>query len=170
MSLEQGTVTIVDTSDIEVFTSTNPGFVAQGTAAAVASAWPILVTDGVDTAAVVASSAAAAGADGLVVYLGEEDITVNFLSPTTCISTSVAMTVVVATILALNTSRLQAFIWNDGTQNVFVRLAAGATTALFTVRISSKGFFQLPTPGVYTGIITGITSAGTATVLATECT
>ncbi len=94
----------------------------------------------------------------------------SIISPTTCISTSVAMTVVVATILVSNASRLQAFIWNDGNQDVFVRLAAGATAALFTVRLSSKSFFQLPSPGVYTGIITGITLAGTATILATECT
>jgi len=169
MSLEQGTVTIIDSSDVEVFTSGNPGFVAQGTAAAVAGAWPILVTDGVDTAAVVTSSAAAAGADGLVVYLGDT-ITATFAGPTVCAVTSVAMSVVVATILAANAARLQAFIWNDGAQNVFVRLEAGATTALFTVRVSSKGFFELPSPGAYTGIITGITAAATATVLATECT
>lgn len=168
MSLEQGTVTIFDSADVELFTSANPGFVGQGTAAAVADAWPILVTDGVDTAAVVASAAAAAGADGLVVYVGD-DVTVVFGGPATCTVTSVAMSAVVATILAANASRLQAFIWNDGAAQVFVRLEAGATTALFTVRLSLNGFFELPSPGVYTGIITGITAAGTATVLATEC-
>jgi hypothetical protein len=168
MSLEQGAITIIDSSDVEVFTSGNPGFVAQGTAAAVAGAWPILVTDGTDTAQVVTSNAAAAGAEGLVVYLGEEDIDVSFTQPTTCTSTSVAMTTVVATLLALNTSRLTAMFWNDGAANVFVHLAAAATTALFTVRLSNNGYYEIPFPA-YTGIVTGITAAGTATVLATEC-
>lgn len=169
MSLEQGTIVIYDSADTELFTTGNPGFVGQGTAAAVADAWPILVTDGVDTAAVVASSAAAAGADGLVVYVGD-DVTVLFGGPTACTVTSVAMSTTVATILAANASRLQAFLWNIGAQMVYVRLEAGATTALFTVRLSINSFFELPAPGVYTGIITGITSVGTATLLATECT
>ncbi len=169
MSLENGEQTIIDSSDVEVFTSGNPGFVAQGTAAAVADAWPILVTDGVDTAAVVASSAAAAGADGLVVYLGEEDIDVNITQPTTCTQTSVAMSVVVATSLATNAARLSALLWNDGSARVFVRLAAAATTALFTLQMTNNAFYELTFPA-YTGIVTGITSAGTATMLATECT
>lgn len=170
MSLENATATIVDTSDVEVFTTANPGFVGQGTAAAVADSWPILLTDGINTAAIVASSAAALGADGLVVYLGEEDIDVNLPQPATCTVTSIAMSTVVVTILAANISRLQAFLWNDGQQAVFVRLEAGATTALFTVRLSKNGFLELPSPGAYTGIITGITSMATATILATECT
>ncbi|NIO39504.1 MAG: hypothetical protein GTO41_04490, partial [Burkholderiales bacterium] len=78
MSLENTNVTLFDSSDTETGTAANPlrvdptgtttqpvsGTVTanQGTAAAVASAWPILVTDGTDTAQVVTSSAAAAGA------------------------------------------------------------------------------------------------------------
>lgn len=169
MSLENAGATIYDSSDVELFTSGNPGVVAQGTAAAVASAWPILVTDGTDTAQVVTSNAAAAGAEGLVVYLGEEDISVNFTRPTTCTVSSAAMSTVVATILAANASRLAAFLWNDGSAQVYVRLEAGATTALFTVRLNNNGFYEVQFPA-YTGIITGITASGTATILATECT
>lgn len=168
MSLEEGTVTLIDSSDAEIGVTGNPLFQAQSTAAAVSGAWPILVTDGTDTAAVVSSSAAAAGADGLVVYLGEEDITVTFARPTTCTTTSVGITSGGETALASNAARLAAFIWNDGAANVFIRLAAGATAIAYTVRISNNAFYEIQFPA-YTGIITGITAAGTATLLVTEC-
>jgi hypothetical protein len=173
MSLTQAYTVLFDSSDTETGTVGNPltidGTVTanQGTPAAVASAWPILVTDGTDTAEVV-NAAPGAGAFGLVVRVAGS-ITTTVAQPTTGTTTSVAMSVVVATILALNAARLGAILWNNGAAAVFVRLAAGATTALFTIRLSNNSEWEIPYP-VYTGIITGITSAGVATILATELT
>lgn len=177
MPLEQATTTLVNSSDVEVGTASDPlridptgtteQPVSQGSAAAVAGSWPILVTDGTDTAAV-ETSAPGADAAGLVVRVAGS-VSVALTQPTTGTVTSVAMSTVVATILASNPSRLGASIWNNGSAAVFVRLSAGATTALFTVRLSNNSFYELAFPA-YTGIITGITSAGTATVLATELT
>lgn len=173
MSLENAYTVLFDSSDTETGTGANPftidGTVTanQGTPAAVGNAWPILVTDGVDTAEVV-NAAPGAGAFGLVVRIAGTVVT-TIAQPTVGTTTSVALSTVVATILAANAARLGAIIWNDGNQNAYVRLAAGATTALFTVRLANKSEWELPFP-VYTGIITGITSAATATVLATELT
>ncbi|NIO39503.1 MAG: hypothetical protein GTO41_04485, partial [Burkholderiales bacterium] len=50
-----------------------------------------------------------------------------------------------------------------------LKLGATATTADFTVRISNKGFYEWQFAS-YTGIVDVITAAGTATLLATECT
>jgi hypothetical protein len=183
MSLENASTTLFDSSDVETGTAANPlridptgtttqpisGTVTanQGTAAAVASAWPILVTDGTNTA-VVTTAAPGAAAAGLVVRVAGS-VTTSIAQPSTGTVTSVAVTTVVATALVANTSRLGASFWNDGTARVFLRLSAGATTALFTVRIDNKGFYELSFPA-YTGIVTVITSVGTATLLATELT
>ena len=173
MSLENAYTVLFDSSDTETGTGANPftidGTVTanQGTPAVVGNAWPILVTDGVDTAEVV-NAAPGAGAFGLVVRVAGS-ISTTITQPTIGTTTSVALSVVVATILASNAARLGAILWNDGAANAYVRLAAGATTALFTVRLANKSEWELPFP-VYTGIITGITSAGAATMLATELT
>ena len=72
---------------------------------------------------------------------------------------------------AANADRLGLAIYNNGTRNLFVRLAAGpATTANFTVRLRRNDYFELPFPA-YTGIITGIwQAAGGGTAQVTELT
>lgn len=183
MSLTNAYTVLYDSADVEVGTATNPlrvdptgttpqpvsGTVTanQGTPAAVASAWPILVTDGVDTAEVT-NAAPGAGAFGLVVRIAGT-VPVSFAAPATSTVTSVALSVVVATILASNASRLGAILWNNGAQQAYVKLGAAATTASFTARLANQSEWEIPFP-VYTGIITGITSVGTATMLATELT
>jgi hypothetical protein len=183
MSLENAYTVLFDSSDVEVGTAANPlrvdptgtttqpvsGTVTanQGTAAAVASAWPILVTDGVGTAEVVTAAPGAAAA-GLVVRIAGS-VTTTITQPTTGTTTSIPVSTTVATALVANTARLGASFWNNGAANVFLRLAAAAASALFTVRLSKNGFYELNFP-VYTGIVTVITAAGTATLLATELT
>jgi hypothetical protein len=183
MSLTNAYAVLYTSGDVETGTAANPlrvdptggttqpvsGTVTanQGTAAVVANAWPTLVTDGVDTAEVV-NAAPGAGAFGLVVRIAGS-ITTTVAQPTTGTTTSVALSVVVATVLALNAARLGAILYNLGTARTYVRLAAGATAALFTVSLQRDSEWELPYP-VYTGIITGITGAGTATMLATELT
>lgn len=183
MALEQNSTVLYDSSDVEVGTAANPlridptgtttqpvsGTVTanQGTPAIVANAWPILVTDGINTA-VVTTTAPAANAAGLVVRIAGS-VAVSFTQPGTGTVTSVTVGTTVVTALAANTNRLGASFWNNGGQSVYLRLSAGATTALFTVRISNKGFYELQFPA-YTGIVSAIVAAGTATLLVTELT
>lgn len=178
MPLENRGTVLYNTSDTEVGTAgaplridptgTTEQPVSQGTAAAVAGAWPILVTDGVDTAEVLTTDPLA-GSAGLVVRVAGT-VGVTFTRPGTSTVTSVNVTNANTSILAPNANRLGATIWNDHPGiNVFVKLGTTASTASFTVRLSGKSFYELQTP-VFTGAIDGITAAGTATVLATELT
>jgi len=182
MSLTNAYTVLYDSSDVETGTAANPlrvdptgttpqpvtGTVTanQGTPAAVANAWPIEVTDGTNTAAVT-NAAPGAGAFGLVVRVAGS-ISATFTQPSTGTITAVNVAVATTTILAANASRLGAILYNnDGT--TYVALAAGATSANFTVRLTANSYYEVPFP-VYTGIITGSAGAGTNTVYATELT
>jgi hypothetical protein len=183
MSLTNAYTVLYDSSDVETGTAANPlridptgtttqpvsGTVTanQGTPAAIANAWYTIISDGTNPAEVT-NAAPGAGAYGLVVRIAGS-ITTTVAQPTTGTTSSVALSAVVATILAANASRLGAILYNLGSQKAYVRLAAAATTALFTVVLAKDSEWELPYP-VYTGIITGITAAGAATMLATELT
>lgn len=72
------------------------------------------------------------------------------------------------TVLAANNSRLGAAIYNEGSVACFVKLGATASATSYTIKIAVDGYYELPI--VYTGIITGITASGTATLRVTELT
>jgi hypothetical protein len=183
MGLEQAFSTLYDSAGVEVGTAGNPirtdptgtttqpvnGTVTanQGTAAAIGSAWPTIISDGVNPAAVL-NAAPGAAAYGLVVRIAGS-VPISFAKPSTATVTSVAMTTVVATLLALNLARDGALLWNEGTADVYVKLGAAATTASYSLILRRNSYYELPSPS-YTGLITGITAAGTATVLVTEIT
>lgn len=185
MPLAQAYTVLYDSADTEVGTAANPlrvdptgtttqpvsGTVTanQGTAAAVAGAWPTLVTDGVDTAEVV-DTAPAGNAFGLVVRVaGTVTATTTATRPATSTVASVNVTVASTTLAAANANRLGLSIWNDGSERIFVKLGAVASTASFTTKLSAQSLYELMDP-VYTGIVTAVTAAATATVLVTELT
>lgn len=183
MSLTNAYVVLYDSADVETGTLANPlrvdptgttpqpvsGTVTanQGTPAVIANAWYTQISDGVNAAAVL-NAAPGAGAFGLVVRIAGS-LTTTVAQPTTGTTTSVALGAVVVTILAANANRLGAILYNDGSARAYIRLAAGATAALFTVSLAKDSEWELPYP-VYTGIITGITGGPAATMLATELT
>lgn len=177
MPLEQATVTLIDFAGTEVGTATDPlridptgtteQPVSQGTAAAVGGAWPILVTDGVDTAAV-ETTAPGAGAAGVVVRVAGTVSTAPTRPANSTVS-SVAVSTVVVTLAAANASREGLILYNESAQTVFVKLGSGATTTSYTVQLSRNSVFELGFPA-YTGVVTGITAASSSTVLATEIT
>lgn len=183
MGLEQAFSTLYDSAGVEVGTAANPirtdptgttiqpvsGTVTanQGTAAAIANAWPTIISDGTNPAAVL-NAAPGAAAYGLVVRIAGS-VAVSFSKPTTATVTSVAMSTTSATLLALNTAREGAILWSEGVADVYVKLGATATTASYSLILRRNSYFELPSP-TYTGVIDGITAAGTATVLATEIT
>jgi hypothetical protein len=184
MPLENRATTLFNSSDVETGTAAVPlrvdptgttpqpvtGTVTanQGTAAAVASAWPILVTDGVDTAEV-DTAAPGAGAAGLVVRVAGS-VSFSEARPATATVTSTSVTNVNTNLLASNANRLGALFWNDSNAtNAFIKLGTTATTASFSVRLAGKSLYEIQSP-VYTGNIDAITLAGSATVLTTELT
>lgn len=83
--------------------------------------------------------------------------------------TSVASSAASVAILAANAARLGATVVNDGSNNLYMRLNAGAaTTATFTVKIAAGGYYELPFR--YTGAITGIWDVATGSARITELT
>ena len=140
----------------------------QGTAAAVASSWPVLITDGTDTAQVTAALPAA-NINALAVRQVPT-------SGTTSGVTRVDVSATNVTLLALNTARISAsFCNNAASANLYVKLGAtaslGAGTESFTVKVPAGGLFRLNLYE-YSGIVDGIwdTAEAGAECLITEIT
>lgn len=99
------------------------------------------------------------------------DIRQNILErPATGSNTSVAGTVTASTtILAANTNRLGATIYNDSTALLYVSLGATCTTTNFTVIIPASGYYEVPpADNPYVGIITGVWATATGNARVTE--
>lgn len=58
------------------------------------------------------------------------------------------------TLLAANTARKGATIWNDSTAILYLKLGATASTTSFTVKLNQDDYYEVPFG--YTGIIDGI--------------
>lgn len=58
------------------------------------------------------------------------------------------------TLLAANTSRLGASLYNDSTQLCYVKLGATASSSSYTVQMASQDYYEVPFG--YVGIIDGI--------------
>jgi len=73
------------------------------------------------------------------------------------------------TILASNTSRKGAMIYNDSTQVLYLDLSGGtASSSSYSVQIPAQGFFELPGPAIYNGLITGIWASANGSAHVTE--
>lgn len=99
------------------------------------------------------------------------DIRQNILErPTTGTNSSVAGTVTASTtLLAANTARLGASIYNDSSAVLYVSLGATCTTTSFTVIVPPSGFYEsTPPANPYVGIITGVWASATGNARVTE--
>ena len=67
---------------------------------------------------------------------------------------SVADTASSTTLLASNSSRLGATIYNDSTVTLYLKLGATASTTSFTVAMAASAYYEVPFG--YTGVIDGI--------------
>jgi hypothetical protein len=72
------------------------------------------------------------------------------------------------TLLAANTSRQGATVYNDSTPILYVKLAATASTTSFTVKMYPEDYFEVPAG--YTGIIDGIWASATGSARVVELT
>lgn len=89
--------------------------------------------------------------------------------PTTGTTSSPAsVTTTVATVLASNASRKGATIYNESGAIAYIKLGSAATTTDYTLQVIIGAYYAVPFG--YTGIITGITSSGTAVLRVTELT
>lgn len=75
------------------------------------------------------------------------------------------------TLLAANTARLGASVFNDSTALLYLSLAATCTSTSHTVQVPAGGFYELPEGGaMYTGVITGVWASATGAARVTELT
>jgi hypothetical protein len=72
------------------------------------------------------------------------------------------------TILASNTARKGATIFNDSTSAVYLKFGATASATSFTVKMASAAYFEVPFG--YTGIIDGIWVSANGSARVTELT
>ena len=72
--------------------------------------------------------------------------------------TTVARNAASVTLLAANSSRKGATIYNDSGAFLYIKLGATAATSSFTVRVGSQSYYEVT--GKYTGIIDGIWASG----------
>jgi len=72
------------------------------------------------------------------------------------------------TLLASNSSRLGATIFNDSTVNLYIKLGATSSLISFTVKILAGGYYEIPFR--YNGRIDGIWDSATGTARVTELT
>ncbi|WP_445626639.1 hypothetical protein [Nostoc sp. DSM 114167] len=82
--------------------------------------------------------------------------------------TTVASSTTSVTILAANSNRKGATIWNDSTAILYLELGATATTGAFTAKLFASGYYEVPFN--YTGVISGIWSAANGNALVRELT
>lgn len=69
-------------------------------------------------------------------------------------------------LLAPNSNRIGATIFNRSTSNLYIKLGGTATTTVFSVRIDPSGYYE--TPFNYTGAIAGIWDAANGAALVEE--
>ncbi|MEH2453848.1 hypothetical protein [Nostoc sp.] len=72
------------------------------------------------------------------------------------------------TILAANSNRKGAIIWNDSTASLFLEFGAAAATNAFTAKLNPGGYYEVPFR--YTGVISGLWSAANGNALVRELT
>lgn len=89
--------------------------------------------------------------------------------PDTGTQTSIANSVTNVTLLAVNSNRLGATIYNDDADAVLkIKLGPVASSSSFTYAIPSFGYYEVPYG--YTGVIDGIASVATGSARITELT
>lgn len=81
---------------------------------------------------------------------------------------NVASSATNVTLLALNSARLGATIYNDSTQVLYLKLGATATVSSYTVQLQPGEYYEVPFN--YTGIIDGIWASANGSARVTELT
>ena len=111
------------------------------------------------------------GAKQVVLYDASGNaVTLGANSSTTGAVTSVGGSASNVTLLASNTSRKGAVIFNDSSAILYVKFGATATTSSFTYRVNPYQTLEIKGEMLYTGIIEGIWASATGNARITELT
>lgn len=82
----------------------------------------------------------------------------NAATPTTA---NVASSATNVTLLASSATRLGAAFYNDSSSVLYLKFGATASTTSFTVLIGANGYYEIPGPHIYSGIVDGIWASAT---------
>jgi hypothetical protein len=107
--------------------------------------------------------------DSLPVVLAsnQSSLQVNFQSSSSSVS-SVAASATSVTLLASNSSRKGASIYNDSTKNLYIKLGSTASSTSFSILLNNGGYYEVPFG--YTGVIDGIWNIASGNARITELT
>lgn len=86
----------------------------------------------------------------------------------TSLTTSVGSSATTVTLLASNSDRVGATIYNDSTVALYVKLGAAASTTSFTIKMAADSYYEVPFG--YTGVIDGIWVSATGNARIVEIT
>jgi hypothetical protein len=95
-------------------------------------------------------------------------VTVSNPTSSTSTPSTVSASTTSGALLAANSNRVGATIWNNSTANLFIDLDSAASTTDFSAKISPGGYYELPFR--YTGVISGIWDAANGNALVRELT
>lgn len=117
-------------------------------------------TPGTTNGVVVNSSAlptgAATSANQATEITSLASLVTNTNSSSTGTKSNVAGSATSVTILAANANRLQAIVFNDSTQTLYLDLSGGtASTTSYSIQLAANAFYEMPATR-YKGAITGI--------------
>ncbi|MEH2250067.1 hypothetical protein [Nostoc sp.] len=84
----------------------------------------------------------------------------------TATPTTVPASTTSETILAANSNRKGATIWNESTATLYLEFGAAAAANAFIVKLNPKGYYEVPFH--YTGVISGLWSAANGNALVRE--
>lgn len=82
--------------------------------------------------------------------------------------TNVASSATSVSLLASNSGRLGATFFNDSTQVLYLKFGATASISSYTVQLAALGYYEMPTPHLYTGAIDGIWASANGNARITE--
>jgi hypothetical protein len=125
-------------------------------------------------ATIIGTTAAGSGASsGLVTIQGNASGTPVPVSgvfttdkSSTSALTSVPAAVTSTSLLASNTGRITAMVWNDSTAMLYLALSATASTTAYTIKLYPGAYWELPI--TYTGAISGVWNAANGNARVTE--
>lgn len=115
-----------------------------------------------------ASTAATTTDTALVVAVSPNTSVPTFQRASTATESNVASSASSVTLLASNTARLGATIFNDSTSQLYVKLGTTASITSYTVLVNSNGYYEVPFG--FNNRIDGIWSAAVGSARITEIT
>jgi hypothetical protein len=93
----------------------------------------------------------------------------NISGSSTSSVTSVASSATNVTLLASNSNRVSAMIYNDSNQRLYIKFGATASTTSFTVQIAAGGYYEFPMP-IWRGRVDGLWASANGAARITELT